>query len=446
MRSKYLASIMASVLFLLCIPISNATESQELLELRNTILNLVDELVAQGVISSEKAAQMKSQATIKARDQAAQASIAAGEERDEAPAPGAAPAGQPVLRVPYVPEFVKDEIREQVREELAADVTKDVVAVARAEKWGTPDALPDWISNIKLSGDMRLRYLGLFTEKSNNQQIPNFQKINSAGGAGLADQDAFLNTTEDLHRAQVRARIGLDALMSDNFSFAVRLATGNITNPISRNQTLGNYNSAFDIVIDQAYLQWQSVELWGEHALALRGGRVPNPFVYTPLVWDDDLTMDGLTAAYSGPLFGDSRFFTTLGGFTLLAMEANKADSSTNMKYWWGGQLGFDLNFSDRVSILIAGAYYDFIDVTGEMNDFQSNSKDWTAPAFIVKGNTVYDIRNDLDPNTNLFALASEFKLWNATTEFDWHVAGPVHFILRRRLCSEFGIRSEQGE
>ena len=196
MRSKILAFGLATSLVCLSVPPSHAAADTELLELKNTILNLVDELVNQGVITADAAEAMKAKAAIKAREQAAQQAIAAGETEDIPPAPAAAAAGAPasVVRVPYVPEFVKDEIRAEVREELRQDVTDDVVAVAREEKWGTPDALPDWVSRITLDGDVRIRMAGLLLDENNSDTIPDFEAINEAGGAAAAGDQVFLNT------------------------------------------------------------------------------------------------------------------------------------------------------------------------------------------------------------------------------------------------------------
>ena len=432
---RFLASCMACVLLCAVLPLTAVAQTQEQLELKNTILNLIDELVDQGVITEERAREMKQQATTQAREQAAREVVESG-GAIEAEAPSVSEDGQPVdptvIRVPYVPDYVKEELREELREEMAADVTEDVVAIAREEKWGTPDALPAWMSRVTLSGDMRLRYAGLFLDESNNQQVPDFQAINDAGGAGQAGADAFLNTTEDISRAQVRMRLGLFAQISENFGLGARLATGNDTNPISRNQSLGDYNNSWDIIIDQAYLQWASTSYGDDdgHNLRFRGGRMPNPFFHTDLIWDGDLSFDALTVQYDGPLVGPVRWFTNLGYFFLLREEANRAESSTNKKNFWGAQFGLDFDFGENVDLQIAGTWYDFNDITGELNDFDSNSKDWTAPAFIVKGNSVFDIRNDLDQNTNLFALASEFELLNVTAELDVRILENIHVIV----------------
>jgi len=441
MRSKILAFGLAVSLVCLSVPPSHAAADTELLELKNTILNLVDELVNQGVITADAAEAMKAKAAIKAREQAAQQAIAAGETEDIPPAPPSQAAGAPasVVRVPYVPEFIKDEIRAEVREELRQDVTDDVVAVAREEKWGTPDALPDWVSRITLDGDVRIRMAGLLLDENNSDTIPDFEAINDAGGAAAAGDQVFLNTRDNISNMQARVRAGLRAAVTENFSAVFRLATSNDRRPTSRNQSLGDFNRPFEIYVDQLYLQWESGSDWDPY-LQLRAGRLPNPFMRTELLWDNDLIFDGITASFRTPLYGETiSLFTNLGGFTLLAEEANNIDGGTFNKTWWGAQLGTDLQFTENVRLTLAGAYFGFNNTVGQRNDFNSTSKDWTAPEFLTKGNTMFDIRNDLDPDTQLFAMASEFELVNAQMELRYTGFAPVHVALRGDYVQNIG-------
>ncbi|MEX2482668.1 MAG: putative porin, partial [Gammaproteobacteria bacterium] len=98
-------------------PGAAADERTELLEMKNTILNLVDALVEEGILSEEKASTIKTEAAARARTDAAreiETEEPPMDQASDAPTSGASK----VVRVPYVPEFVKDEIREQVRAEL----------------------------------------------------------------------------------------------------------------------------------------------------------------------------------------------------------------------------------------------------------------------------------------------------------------------------------------
>ncbi len=106
--------------------VSVADERQSLEELRNTVINLLQTLVDQGVITKEKASQLVKQAQDKAT-----ADAAAVAKTDEG-----------AVRVPYVPQIVKDEISKQVAAEVKPAVVADVVQEAKTEKWGVPGARP----------------------------------------------------------------------------------------------------------------------------------------------------------------------------------------------------------------------------------------------------------------------------------------------------------------
>lgn len=433
MHFSFVTALLVSLIMLA--PAGNAVADSDLLELKNTIVSLVDQLVKKGVLSPEEAADMKREAARSAREESSQSAAGSSSAVTQA-------ATDPsVVRVPYIPEFIKDEIRAEVREELRRDVTNDVVAVAKAEKWGTADALPDWVSRLEFSGDLRLRGAGLYQPSSNNPAVPDFQAINEAGGPAGAGDEVFLNTTEDINKGQVRVRLGMEAAVADNFSVVTRLATGDDVDPTTRNQRLGNYNQPFDLYVDLAYGEWRSGAARDSRGFTVRGGRLPNPFVTTSLLFDDDLTFDGATVGYQGDLFGtDQKFFANLGAFTLLAESPNFIDGGSNDKSWWGAQAGMEFNLTENLALKVMGAYYDFNNVTGERNDFNSTSKDWTAPAFIAKGNTVFDIRNDLDPDTQLFALASEFELINAMVELAYRGFDPIDVVFRLDYVENIGF------
>jgi hypothetical protein len=90
---------------------------------------------------------------------------------------------------------------------------------------------------------------------------------------------------------------------------------------------------------------------------------------------------------------------------------------------------------------MFLGSYYGFINVVGQRNDFNSTSKDWTAPAFIAKGNTVFDIRKPPpDVDAQLFALASDFELVNAMIELAYRGVSPVDVVFRLDYVENIGF------
>lgn len=434
-----------SLLLVACVTVSSfgyAVQHEELLEIKNSIINLVDALVEQGVLTAEKAAELKAQASAKAKTdaQVALAADTATETVSELPQE-AEPGATKVVRVPYVPEFVKEEIREQVRAELREDVTQDVIAKAKEDRWGVKDALPAWITRMTWSGDLRIRAQSEFYADNNiPTSYPDFDAINEAGGVTRAGADAFFNFTEDRNRLRLRLRLGFEAMITDSLLVNARMATGNLNNPISLHQTLGESGDPYQLNLERAYFQWRVRDRDDFNWFTALGGRAPNPYFRpTELIFDNDIYFEGVSGQfrYQLPYFaktkhgktGHSRqLFLNAGIFPLNEDEIAFADDSSNDKWLWGTQLGIEFAFSKLHSAVLATAFHHYINIAGRRNTLGSTINDWTAPESVTKGNTMFDIRNDADPTTNLFALASEFKLLNVSAEYRY--AGSYPYLL----------------
>src|SRR5262245_55623831 len=88
---------------------AQVSDEQSLLELRNTVVNILEALVARGVVTQQDA-----QAIVARAQEQAETEIAEVRARDAAQAA----AEQGAVRVTYVPEIVKDEIEAAVREDV----------------------------------------------------------------------------------------------------------------------------------------------------------------------------------------------------------------------------------------------------------------------------------------------------------------------------------------
>lgn len=318
-----------------------------------------------------------------------------------------------VIRVPYVPETVKDQIRDQIKQ--------DVLAQARQERWGEPGALPEWIDRIKWEGDIRLRYERDLFQKD-NAPYANFLAINSAGSTAAAGPNALLDTTDDRTRWRLRARLGMLAKVSDGVEAGFRITTGTITNPVSTNQTLGNSFNRDTVVLDRAYVRADPYN-W----LTLWGGRIPNPWFSTDLVWDENLNFDGVAASLR-PRFNDGTSgFLTLGAFPL--QQSDLGITSGSDKWLYGAQLGLNQAFSKQTSARMGLAYYDYQHIVGTVNPLNSHQYDFTAPQFLQKGNTLFNISNDVS-KPELYALASDFRELDLTASLDLAHFDPVHVVL----------------
>jgi hypothetical protein len=384
-------------------PAHAAAEQQSLEELRNTVINLLQALVAQGVITRERAEGLVAQAQQKA---ATDAQVRTQEE-----------AGS--VRVTYVPQVVRDQIRAEVTAELRDEVAAQVVATAKEQEWGVPGALPDWIRRVRWSGDVRLRgQADLFPDGNVQGVYLDFQTINQRGGFLRAGPAAFVNVDEDRYRTRVQARFGIEAQLLDSITAGVRLSTGSLTDPVSANQTLGQTGNRYTVGFDRVYLRWDATNADEFRWLTLAGGRTANPFQSTELLFDRDLAFEGLYGTVRYPFSGGraepSNAFLTLGAFPIQEVELSARD-----KLLLSAQLGTELRFDEGHRLRVAAALHDFRNVQGRRNAPDSTLLDYTAPQFLQRGNTLFDIRNDLDVTTNLFALAGEYRLANLNVMYE---------------------------
>jgi hypothetical protein len=394
----------------------------------------------EGLISKEQAEKVKNIAKDRAsRESQAPVEFTSQENKDRKAAaePG-------VTRVPYIPQYLKDEIRDEVRMELKEDVVNDVMAQAKTESWGVPGTNPDWTKRIKFKGDIRFRYQAERFADGNSTQYKNFNAINSAGGIAAAGPDAFLNTTVDTDRLRLRARLGMDAKVTQGVTASMRLATGNQNDPVSTNQTLGNYGGDYQISLDQAYIRFNPVA--NEYQLTF--GRMPSPWMSTSqLVWDEDLNFDGVAFSYyfnrGNDLYDDEQQFdpfVTIGAFPLQEVQL-----SSNDKWLYGAQVGFSYLTSKQNQFKMGLAYYYFDNISGVKNAPDSTLTNYTAPPFVQKGNTMFDISNSTtDPQTELWALAADYQELNLSAIYDMANFAPVHVIFTGDYVENIGYN--QGE
>ncbi len=476
MTRKTLAALLASSLVtpimadekqeLLKLKQEIAGEREELLNLKNTTVNLIDIFVQQGLLDKQKAESLmkaaKAKATLETQQQITKAAEANAAEASTDKAPAKDPKS---IRFAYVPEFVKEEIRQEVISGLTGKVVTEVKADAKKEQWGIPAALPEWLQNIKISGDMRLRaqedYFGSGNAKN---AYLDYININQDGGllAAQNKNQEYLNTSQDRLRLRERFRLAIDAKITDGLKAGFRLSTTNQYGPVSSNQTLGNTGQSFQVAIDRAFAQYDYVDSQNNDWFSLYGGRIANPWVSTEMMYSPDLSFEGFAGTLRlhanqhydrvknylpapansrfgvqmGPQTPDS-FFLTLGAFPI-----QEVNLSTTDKWLFGGQIGADWLIHNDSRLKAAAAFYDYENIRARSNASDSFTYDWTAPQFIQKGNTMVPITVNNGSNSRctstqslqgqgcLFGLASDFKIFNATVMYDFADFAPIHTLV----------------
>lgn len=362
------------------------------------IINL---LKAKNIITAEEAAQI----------------IERHKEQEAQPQPNAKPVtivlpkGQryPKATADPVAKDIKEEVARQVKQELKDEIAKEV------KREATAASALDWSKRIRFGGDVRLRY-----------QDDAFGDDNPTVFALPSDPTKVVNRTVDRERLQYQARISANAQVNEQAEVGLRLATGNDGNPISTNDTLGDYMTKDSITFDQAYLKWTPMAdastLPGK--LDLWGGRMPNPFLATDLVWDSDLNFEGVAANLEIPLKTGLKGFVNVGAFPL-----QEVDFSSQDKWLYGGQMGVRYTTRSHVSYTLAAAYYDYQDIQGVRNPYVIDGEgpyDYTAPLFQQTGNTVFNI-NQFNTGSELMALAADYNELNVTGKIDIGTFDPVY-------------------
>lgn len=400
-----------------------ADERQSLETLRQTTLGLIDALVDGGVLTRDKADALVRQAEQQAAARVAQAS--------------AASAAQPaVVRVPYVPQSVRNEIRDQLKEE--------VLSQARAERWAAPNEIPEWVSRIKWEGDLRARYQHEYFGSGNTAASayrlndlafydPSATR-NVGAGAETASGRPTGNTMEDLQRWRIRARLGLTAQISDSVIAAVRLSTGNTQDRVSTNQTLGQDFNKYSFLVDRAFVKLDPAE-W----LSASVGRIPNPWFSTDMVWDEDLSFEGVAATVRLP--GTARAlqpFATAGWFPLRA----DAPPDTKSRSMHGIQVGADWAVNDVTNFRVGLAQYSFNGLEARPDPYDALGNPLSGYGSTTygsglrsKGNTLVSTNDFLfDTPTTVadinWGLASRFRPRVLTLAADLGYFDPVHVML----------------
>jgi len=405
MRALAASLVMMLVLTVVC---RADDERQSVEELRNTVINLLQTLVERGIISNEQAQQMVKSAQSKA---AAEAGSLAKDE-------------QGAVRVPYVPQIVQDQIAKQVAEEVKPAVVADVVKEAKAEKWGVPGALADWLTRTRIYGDITLREEGILYNSGNAPEY-NYYAINQAGGISQAGVNAFLDTDENRYRFRGRARLGVESDIADSVTAGMRIVTGNTSDLVSQTQTLDG-TEPYTIGLDEMYIRLDERNSQRFPWLSAVGGRFLNPYdTPTDLIFHKSLSFTGLAA--TGRLgFGDgsvdqSNVFFTVGGNQLQEIEFSPDD-----KWLVAAELGTNLRWGKGQHLLVSGAFYDFFNVTGRLNPAnEPGLYNYTAPTFLRFGNTLFNIEGNssaVSQTNQLYALASKFRLVNLNATYSFAI------------------------
>ena len=405
----------------------NADERESLEQLRATTTNLIDLLVQEGVLNKDKADAIIKKATADAAQQvkkarAKEAADALALQENPELAGALAPKQDPKsVRVQYVPEHVKKEMRDEIQKEVMTKLNY---------KAGTRLGMPEWIDRIEWYGSTRLRYQ--FDQFDGNNPPPVFFNTDPLRQSNIE------NTTESRNRLRIRQLLGANININDWLSGGVRFTTGNLRDPGTANQDLELSDSKFTFALDRAFLKANVLPNLSVHA-----GRYAKPWFSTDLIFDDDLPFDGVAVNYLPTFNNHWSGFATVAAIPL--DEINTSDTRlTEDKWMYGAQAGVEWKVPKKASFKLGLAYYDYKNVEGVSNGTSVDGPyDDSVPAFRQKGNNTFNInqQNGLDPK---YALASQFKLINIMSQFDYARFDPIHVTLLADYVKNIGFDQKE--
>jgi hypothetical protein len=222
-----------------------------------------------------------------------------------------------------------------------------MVDKAFEEKKADLKLVPDWVNNLKIKGDFRYRHEWKDDERS----------------------------TDDRNRHRIRSRVGVYGKVNDEVDFGVRLASGSTTATTTNQDLTGTFSSK-DIFLDLAYVDYHPAAIEG---LKVLGGKIKNPY-YRPgnsdIMYDNDVTPEGIAATYKTKLGKNIDAFGTFGGYYVA--ERNQAVNTS----LWGLQSGltYQIPNMEKVYVTGGGGYFDYGNVQGETElvGFWGNKNDGT--------------------------------------------------------------------
>ena len=252
-------------------------------------------------------------------------------------------------------------------------------AVKKQNASGTNDAIPQWVQNTKIKGDLRLRYEGIRDKRLSN-------------GSG----------TKVLNHERLRVRLGVETKVNDQMKVGIGIATGKQSDPRSRNVSLGNDNaisgstdpnpaSPKNIVLDYAYAEYTPFQY-----ATIIGGKFQNP-MWNPwdMIWKGDITPEGAavklnyTVSPSLQLFANNMVFVLRNSDSASDGTLSGGQTKGKEPRLLALQPGLNWNVTDNTGLKAAVAYYKFAGVKG--HPMFAYSKGGNSLSGNLTGNYVYN-------------------------------------------------------
>jgi Putative porin len=312
----------------------------------------------------------------------------------------------------------------------------------------TPQDLSDRIGNIE-------------------ERLKNFGPFTFSGDFRLRDEPFFggpSNQSLDQNRERFRLRFNVTAKLNDDFGGGFSLASGDINDPTSTNQTVTGFYTRKAIAIDKAYVDYTPHQF---HYLTLIGGKFGYPWYNTELTWDKDLNPEGVAETLvfntSTPVLKKIAFvgfelpFSQVAGVSTTNQSSvasvvygGQVQTTWQLARWlkFGAYTGFyNYHNADPIALALAkaSAKNPQTPLTGLLplgtgNTMQNSIVTTTATDEVTIGGTSYPTGVTTVTNAQ---FASKFGLFDSLARFDiatrsgkWPIAFIGDYVQNTEACA----------
>jgi cell division protein FtsB len=205
------------------------------------------------------------------------------------------------------------------------------------------------------SSDERIRNL--------EREIKALGPLHFSGDVRLRAEPFFggpTDSSQDRARARIRVRFNANANLGSQFRTGISLASGDINDPTTTNQTLTGFYTRKAVALDQAFVEFTPDQFKN---LTVIGGKFHYPWFNTELTWDKDLNPEGVAETLGfkidTPVLKRIAFIGFQLPFAEIAGTA-PTDKRITQQITYGGQIQTAWQLGPRATLSAFSGYYDY--------------------------------------------------------------------------------------
>lgn len=274
--------------------------------------------------------------------------------------------------------------------------------------------------------------LALLLPLAAHAQLPDSTTLRFFGDVRVRYEGFWEDDVATRHRARFRIRAGGEAAFGSRVRVGARLVSGDLGNPVSTNEDLGDAFTHKPIGIDWAYITFRPR---GDEAIALTGGKFdvltfrPRAGILSELLFDDDLSPEGFSERFT--LRRAEAGVLRLAQLNLQQWSAREAGADADA--WLLGAQGvvaLALGERSRLTLAVADWYVAEADALARArndNDRLTVTNSIVLNSgLVIRGGGPY-APNPLDP---IRGFATGFNIVNGSAELVWLVAPSLPLML----------------